>query len=269
MSPPVVSNEKGFTVIELIVVIVLLGILAMTTTQFIVSSATGFADQSRREGIATASRVAMDRLIRELRNALPNSVRTNGSCLEYIPVEEATQYFDAPFGSAASSLSMVPFSSTPNITTNQTRAAIYPISTTAVYNTGTPSVISPTISSSAASLVSLGAVSLNFNASHQFDAASPQSRLFLIAPPVSWCFVGDRLYRYTGYNRTTNQPTVTSLPNIEPNRGLMAYPVVAGTPFRISDATLTRNALVIIEYQAVLESESLLIHQEVQIRNAP
>jgi MSHA biogenesis protein MshO len=265
--PP--SHAQGFTLIELIVVIVLLGIIALTTTQFIVSSVSGFADQNRRESIATASRVAMDRLVRELRNALPNSVRTNGSCLEYIPVEEATQYFDAPFSAASSSLSMVPFSSTPEITQNQTRAAIYPISTSAVYNTGSPSVISPTISSSAASLVGAAAVTLNFNASHQFASASPQSRLFMVAPPVSWCFVGDRLYRYSGYNRASTQPTPASLPSTEPNRGLMAYPVTAGTPFRLSDATLTRNALVIIEYQAVLEGESLLIQQEVQVRNAP
>jgi MSHA biogenesis protein MshO len=265
--------QQGFSLIELIVVIVLLGIISVGTTGFIVSSVKGFSDQSRRQGIASAGRAAMDRLVREVRNALPNSVRTasdaSGTCLEYIPVQEATQYIDVPVGTTSDTLSVVPFSETPDITANQSRVAVYPISTAAVYREGGFGAISSAISSSPASLVSANAVTLSLNSAHQFERESPRQRLFIVDQPVSVCVVGDRLYRYTRYTRSATQLTPSSLPTIEPNRALLAYPVTATTPFRVVDATLQRNALVLMEFAVESQGESLLIQQEVQIRNAP
>ncbi|WP_370053424.1 PilW family protein [Neptunomonas sp.] len=270
---PKTQHQHGFTLIELIVVIVLLGIISVGTTGFIVSSVKGFSDQSRRQGIAAAGRIAMDRLVREVRNALPNSVRTtsdaSGTCLEYIPIQEATQYIDAPVGFAADSLSVIPFSDTPRFTANQSRVAVYPISTAAVYREGALGAISSTVSSTPASLVASNAVTLTLNSAHQFERASPRQRLFFVDQPVSVCLVGDRLYRYSNYTRRAAQPTPSSLPSTEPDRGLLAYPVSAATPFRVIDATLQRNALVLLEFSVTNQGESLLIQQEVQIRNAP
>ncbi len=260
-----VRSQKGFTLIELIVVIVLLGIIAVGATGFIVSTAKGFNDQARREGIAGTSRVAMDRMVRELRNALPNSPRTNGNCLEFIPSLDATQYLSAPIISAASSLSAVPFTSVPEAG----RLAVFPITTAAVYTTGSPAVISPLITTPAASLVSNSAVTINLASAHQFPADSPAKRLFIVGEPVSYCVVGDRLYRYTQYSRTATQPTAASLPTSEPNRALMAYPMSATTPFQVLDATLQRNAIVMLEFRVEQSGESLLMQQEVQLRNAP
>ncbi len=93
--------------------------------------------------------------------------------------------------------------------------------------------------------------------------------MFIIHGPVSFCLVGDRLYRYSNYARSVNQPMPASLPSTEPNRALLAYPVTSPQPFTVVNATLQRNALVMLEYSVEQNSEKLLIQQEVQIRNAP
>lgn len=268
--------QKGFTLLELIVVIVLLGIISVGTTGFIVNSVQGYSDLARRDGIAATSRVAMDRMVRELRNALPNSARakqdSSGACLEYIPILDATSYIAIPLTSAANSLSIIPFSEAPELG----KTAIYPISTTAVYQTGSPAVISPDISSPAASLLGPGATTLTLASAHQYPAASPSKRMFIVGGPVSFCLVGDRLYRYNNYARSATQPTpvtLPALPSTEPNRALLAYPVTAPVtptqPFIVVNATLQRNALVMLEFSVEQNSEKLLIQQEVQIRNAP
>jgi MSHA biogenesis protein MshO len=262
-------QQKGFTLLELIIVIVLLGIISVGTTGFIVNSVKGYSDMARRDGIAATSRVAMDRMVRELRNALPNSPRTkqdaSGLCLEYIPILDATSYLSIPVNSSASSFSIVPFTEAPELG----KTAIYPISTTAVYQTGSPAVISPEISSSAATLVGAGAVELALAEVHQYPAGSPSKRMFIIDAPVSFCLVGDRLYRYSNYARSAIQPMPVYLPGTEPNRALLAYPLTGMQPFTVVNATLQRNALIMLEFSVEQNSEKLLIQQEVQIRNAP
>lgn len=262
-------KQTGFTLLELIVVIVLLGIISVGTSGFIVNSVQGYSDLVRRDGIAATSRVAMDRMVRALRNALPNSSRTqqdaSGACLEYIPILDATSYISIPLTSAASSFSIIPFSEAPELG----KTAIYPISTPAVYQTGSPAVISPDISSSPASLLGPGATPLTLASAHQYPAESPSKRMFIVDGPVSFCLVGDRLYQYRNYARSATQPMPASLPSTEPNRALLAYPVTSAQPFTVVNATLQRNALVMLEFSVEQNSEKLLIQQEVQIRNAP
>ena len=261
--------QSGFTLIELTVVIALLGIISVGVTGFIVNSVQGYSDLARRDGIAATSRVAMDRMVRELRNSLPNSVRTHqdasGACLEYVPILDATTYISIPVSSSASTLSIVPFSEAPELG----RTAIYPISSSAVYQTGSPAVISPTISSAASSLLGPGVTTLSLASAHQYPTESPAKRMFIVSDPISYCVVADRLYRYSNYARSSLQPMPSTLPTTEPNRALLAYPVAANQPFTAVNATLQRNALVMLEFSVEQNSERLLIQQEVQIRNAP
>jgi MSHA biogenesis protein MshO len=262
-------QQSGFTLLELIVVVVLLGIISVGTTGFIVNSVEGYSDLTRRDGIAATSRVAMDRMVRELRNSLPNSARTSGACLEFIPILDATSYISIPVSSSATTLSIVPFSEPPELGST----AVYPISTTAVYNTVAPAVISPAINSLAEDLDGSAVVTLSLSAAHQYPAESPSKRMFIVAGPVSFCLVGDRLYRYQNYPRSALQPTLATLPTTEPNRALLAFPVTAPVaptlPFTVLNATLQRNALVMLEFSVEQNEERLLIQQEVQIRNAP
>jgi MSHA biogenesis protein MshO len=72
--------NSGFSLIELIVVIVLTGIIAAVLGQVLSRPIEGFVDLSNRAELVDTSELALRRMSREIRLALPNSVRiTDGA----------------------------------------------------------------------------------------------------------------------------------------------------------------------------------------------
>ena len=101
-------NQGGFTLIEMIMVMVITGILGFIVAQAINFPVRGYLDSARRADMTDIADTAMRRMIRDLRYALPNSVRIYnssgnniGSCgtavletcyLEFIPTKGAGSY---------------------------------------------------------------------------------------------------------------------------------------------------------------------------------
>ncbi|MEM9620717.1 MAG: prepilin-type N-terminal cleavage/methylation domain-containing protein, partial [Pseudomonadota bacterium] len=143
VSPANVSFA-GFTLVELVVVMVVLAILSVGTVRFIGDSSAGFADTVTRDRLASTARFALAELHASVKDALPGSPRTNGQCLEVIPVVSATQYFHIPTGSPAASF---PALSPPVLPGAGARAAVAPVAD--VYALNAVGVISPQIAVSA------------------------------------------------------------------------------------------------------------------------
>ncbi len=70
-----VRRHRGMTLVELVVVIVIAGIVATITASFIVSAVTGYSDVARRAELVDAAEMSLRHLARDVRRALPNSVR--------------------------------------------------------------------------------------------------------------------------------------------------------------------------------------------------
>ena len=92
---------RKFTLIELIIVIVMLGILSTFTFGFISWGARYYLDVSERQLVLDDSRFIIERLTRELRTALPYSIRTltdsdEYACIEYVPIVASGRYIDIP-----------------------------------------------------------------------------------------------------------------------------------------------------------------------------
>lgn len=91
----------GFTLIELVMVILLLGIMATFASQFIGIGSQIYGDASSREQLMSDARFVMERLNREVRNALPGSERIetldgswsdSGPCLRFWPISTSSRY---------------------------------------------------------------------------------------------------------------------------------------------------------------------------------
>ena len=83
----------GFTLIEMIVVMVISGIIATFVAQNISRPIEGFIDTSRRAALVDAGDTALRRVVREARLALPNSVRISGGvALEFLRTRSGGRY---------------------------------------------------------------------------------------------------------------------------------------------------------------------------------
>jgi MSHA biogenesis protein MshO len=88
------NRLRGFTLVEMIMVIVITGIIAGMVAVFIAKPVTGYVDSVRRAGMTDVADLALKRMAMEIRTAVPNSVRVNttGKFLEFIPARTGGRY---------------------------------------------------------------------------------------------------------------------------------------------------------------------------------
>jgi len=86
--------ERGFTLVELVMVIALAGIVAVMIGTVLSRPLEGFIAQSRRAELVDLAAGALNRLSRDVRLAVPNSLRVtaNGQALELLLIHSAARY---------------------------------------------------------------------------------------------------------------------------------------------------------------------------------
>lgn len=259
-------RTDGFTLVELVMVIVLLAIVATISVQFVSLSTRGAIDVGARQQRALAGVVISEQISRAVREALPTSLRTGagGSCLEWMPILAASNYLDRPSGATPDSFQAVPL---PGGRSAAGRVVIYGYGSN-VFNPTNPGPISPpaTLPSGAPPVT----VTFDGGATHRFSAQSPERRFYVVAEPVSICQVGAFLYRYRGYG--INNSPASGLPSNYPGREVLAANLVPGSlEFELTPPSLQRGAVVSFSFVlADAESgETTTIVQEVQVRNVP
>ena len=266
------TKQSGFNLIELTVVIVVLAIISAGTASYIVDSMRSYTDSARREQITSEARTALERVVRELRNALPNSIRiqtdvTGGittHCIEFFPVKRGSAYLDLNTSAATTSFSAVPFSSPGG---GNHHVVVYPYTTTPLYTPGSPGLRTEfdNTSNTAAGEVLL-------QNAHRFNQTSSRKRFYVTEDPVSFCVNSgnQRLDRFNGYGINVNQSAPPG-----GNIGMLAsniWLVDNGTnviPFTYSAGSLSRAAVVKLDFRFMQSGEWVRLTQEVQIRNAP
>ncbi len=85
-------NQSGFTLVELVVTMVLLGIITLFTFSFIGDGANMFIGTVNRTELANFTRTLMLRLNREITNAIPETINVTGaSQLDYLRAKYITR----------------------------------------------------------------------------------------------------------------------------------------------------------------------------------
>jgi len=270
--------QVGFTLIELVIVIVLLATLAVGSVQFISFSAQGYVDTVQRSELAATASIVNEKLSRAVRSALPSSVRvsSDGKCMEFIPVLAASRYTQAPVPGAPVSqteVHMVPLDSS---LVQSGHLSIYPVvaSADALYNIATnPGYVSTETASLSGTLNGAQVFEFSGGASFRFVQSSAQNRIYVTDRPRAFCQSGSRLFLYGNYGFIANMASLpAALPTAVPDRVLIADQLqIDSVRFQLLPASLRRNGLVsyTMTFQKDASPEVLNVSQEIQVRNVP
>ncbi len=99
----IAARQRGFTLIEMVIVIAMIGVLGGIVGVFIVQPVQAYLSTAARAALVDQADHTLRRIGRDLRIALPNSVRVSGSnsTLELIPTTSGARYATEGSGALA------------------------------------------------------------------------------------------------------------------------------------------------------------------------
>jgi MSHA biogenesis protein MshO len=251
-------------------VIVITGILAGMVAVFIQKPVQAFFDSARRAALVDAADTALRRISRDLHDALPNSVRINGTALEFLHVRSAGRYREqiAPPPAAIPGDIL-------DFTANDTSfdvlgpaVSVQSGDSVVVYNLGVPGVTG----SDAYAGTSLRAARAPFGASlgnvaitsaAAFPFASPAGRFQVVDTPVSYVCSGTQMLRYSGYAIALTQPVPPA------GSGALVADKLSTCSFTYATGPSQREALVTLSLALTDGVETVSLLYQVHVNNAP
>lgn len=267
-----ISDHAGFTLVEMIIVIAITAIVGSMVAVFLRAPLESYVAQDRRARLADTADTALRRMGRDIRLALPNSVRVTTDAggvvyLEFLATRSGGRYRAAgggdilDFTAADSSFDVLG----PAI-------AMQAGDRIAVYNLGIPGADAWAGETLAGYTGAAGNVSNIAFAAKQFPLASPGNRFQVVDGPVSYVCnpTAGTLTRYWGYAPTAAQPT--SFAAATP-QALLANRVSApaGSPcsFDYQPGVTERGGLVSITLALSQSGETVNLYATTQVSNQP
>jgi MSHA biogenesis protein MshO len=286
-------RPRGFTLVEMVIVIVITGIIGAMVAVFIRVPVQGYMDVAARAALADTADTAARRLTRDVRLALPNSVRVsnNGLFLELLLTKTGGRYLsDSDPSGLGSVLSFetppapgVPgsFSVVGAMPANAlgARQAISVGDQIVVYNLGGAYTPNDAYSCSAATGCNRAAVTgvagnVVTLGSYPFATApaplpSPSNRFQVVSTPVTYAcdLATGTLTRYAGYAIQATQPVAADLKD-----GALLARQVTGCAFSYTVLANVQRGLVNISLSLGAANSNtgvLRLVQQVQARNTP
>lgn len=263
------DRQTGFTLIEMVVVIVIVGILAALGGKFIAAPVTGYVDLARRTRLVDQAEMALRRMQRDIRHALPNSIRVDagGQHLELLNTVGGGRYRRYPdpstggdildFDTADTSFEVLGDLSRTPVEGDQ--LVVYNISTTGTSGNAYAATPDNRGFIGAGSSQAL----INLDPGFNFANTSPSQRFFIVDQPVTYACESGSLNRYDGYAIAATQPT----PPV--GGGDLVTGNVSGCSFSYDPGASQRAGLVTLELSLSEEGETITLLHQVHVVNAP
>lgn len=277
------AHQRGFTLVELILVIVLSAIVGVMVSTVLSRPLEGFVAQSRRAELVDIGATALNRMQRDIRMAVPGSLRLSpdGQALELLLIHSAGRYLANRADGVSLSFATSPsadcrgplVAGVPACNVLQVLAPDFQppasgwlvvASTPFSWTPSNPGNITPTgtVFTRLADSVDFPGISLIRVAppggSFAFAAVSTQRRIYFADRVVGYRCMGDgRLLRYE------HDQLQATLPAALPSTGRLQADRVTGCDFRFADG------LASLRLDIGAAGESIRLAQQVQVSNAP
>ena len=289
MTMPIFNRQRGFTLVELIMVIVLMGVIGGIVSVFMKSPIDAYFASARRAALTDVADTTVRRMARDLRKALPNSINTSGDnkCIEFIPTKTGGRYraeeiipgdgTSLTFGVAKSTFNM--FGRNNDLPVNQ-RIVAQPgeYDVIAVSNfgfdvgdayAGNNTAVVSTVGNGTETAVTIATTTFHI------ALASPNYR-FQVIP------ANEKVVAYVCSGSNLHRIAQAALAHIcPPGAGSVAAAVIAAAPilasninfgacnFNYAGSDLQRNALINMRIQLTDGGETVSLQHEVHVNNTP
>ncbi len=295
--PRAAARQAGFSLIEVVLVLSISAILAGVLTSFITRPMEGYRDLILRATLVDEAELAVRRTARDVRSALPNSLRVSGDGLkvELLRAVDGARYRTGPGTNPITTVVHDAFLDSLSFTGDTSFNVLgrfgsldftylVPLSAghrVAIYSAGSwiwadaasdanPGVITP--STTGITIADDGDEDqIGLAGLFTFRFTSPRQRLYVTDTPLSYiCDLGaGTLTRYASYTIVAAQPTD---PSVAPLSGAAAAPLshdVGGCSFSYDPGTPTRAGLLTIALTLVRGGEQVQLLHQVHVDNTP
>jgi MSHA biogenesis protein MshO len=286
----IMNSTRGFTLVELVVTIALSTIVVGFMAIFISGPVASYNDQTRRAQLVDLAENSLRRIARDVRRALPNSIRLDSSgsvtALELLNTVDGARYRDRPPpGNPAKRLRFTAADDAFNgIGGFQNISKPFSSNThyLSIYNVGVPganayelaNVITPPGTQIDIDTDSTpGEDNVRLSPAFRFSFGSPGQRVFLVDGPVTYLCdtVSGTLVRYVNYAITSNQANRNSAAELL-GAGADATLIadhISSCDMAYAPGTAQRAGLISIALAVTDTNETVSLLHQVHVDNVP
>ena len=277
-------HQRGFTLIEMVMVIVILGVIGAMVAVFMKSPIEAYFASARRAALTDVADTTVRRMARDIQRALPNSLTTpTNQCIEFILTKTGARYRESDLTPGdGTALDFISVDNQFNMLGNNNelppdqRIAVGDV--LVVYNLGIPGS-NAYVQDNTATVTALGTPTTTPSVETPITTTTARttplqlasdSKRFQVVPAnekiVSYVCSAGNLYRTTRAFDALG--TVPPSPTCPASGALLARNLSLCS-FDYSGSDLARNALVRLVIQITQTQETVSLQQEIHMSNTP